>query len=79
VRLIVGDAMTGVALGVMLGVPAALMAGRLVRPCLFGVAPSDALSLVGVAVVLVLMRSVASVLPARLAGSWNPAVVLRND
>ena len=79
VRLLVGDAMSGVAVGLALGMPAALIAGRIVRPYLFAVAPTDPLSFGVVAVLLVVVTAAASFLPARLAGRANPAVVLRGE
>jgi putative ABC transport system permease protein len=79
IRLLVGDAMTGVAIGLVVGLPAALAAGRLVRPYLFGVTSSDPLSFALVAALLVVVTAAASFLPARLAGRANPAVVLRGE
>ncbi len=79
VRLLVGDAMTGVAIGLVVGLPAALAVGRLVRPYLFGVTSSDPISFALVAALLVVVTAAASFLPARLAGRANPAVVLRGD
>lgn len=79
VRLLVGDAMLGVVVGLIVGLPAALLAGRLVRPYLFGITPNDPTSLVVVVVLLVVVTAAASFVPARLAGRSNPAVVLRGD
>jgi ABC-type antimicrobial peptide transport system permease subunit len=79
VRLLVGDAMSGVVVGLVLGIPVALVTGRLVRPYLFNVAPTDPLSFGLVALLLVVVTAVASFLPARLAGRANPAVVLRGE
>ena len=79
IRLLVGDAMTGVVIGLTLGLPAALLAGRLVRPYLFGVSSRDPLSLGTVAVMLIVVTAAASFLPARSAGRSNPATVLRAE
>jgi putative ABC transport system permease protein len=79
IRLLLGDAMTGVALGLMIGLPAALLAGRLVRPYLFAVGPDDPVSIVAVGALLVAVTAVASFLPARSAGRANPAAVLRGE
>ena len=79
VRLLVGDAMRGVALGLAAGVPAALIAARLVRPYLFRVTPVDPASFGFVGALLVAVTVLASFIPARLAGRANPAVVLRGD
>jgi predicted permease len=79
VRLLVGDAMSGVAFGLGLGIPAALITGRLVRPYLYNVTPSDPLSFGLVALLLVIVTAGASFLPARRAGKANPATVLRSE
>ena len=79
VRLLLGDAMAGVAAGLALGLPGALLAGRLVRPYLFQIGPGDPASLALVGALLVVVTAVASFLPARTAGRANPAVVLRGD
>jgi putative ABC transport system permease protein len=79
VRLLVGDAMTGVLIGLIIGLPAALAGARLVRPYLFGVSASDPVSFGAVVALLVVVTAAASFLPARLAGRANPAVVLRGE
>jgi predicted permease len=78
-RLLVGDAMIGVALGLAVGVPAALLAARIVRPYLFKVGPTDPASFGASALLLVAVTAFASFLPARVAGRENPARVLRGD
>jgi ABC-type antimicrobial peptide transport system permease subunit len=78
-RLLVGDAMAGVALGLAVGVPGALVAARLVRPYLFNVGPRDPVSFGASALLLVAVTALASFLPARVAGRENPAKVLRGD
>jgi len=79
VRLLLGDAMTGVAAGLAVGLPGALLAGRLVRPYLFRIGPGDPASLAVVGALLVAVTAIASFLPARTAGRANPAVVLRGE
>jgi ABC-type antimicrobial peptide transport system permease subunit len=79
VRLLVGDAMTGVGIGLVVGIPAALVAGRVVRPYLFKVGSDDPVSFALVGALLVVVTAAASFVPARLAGRANPAVVLRGD
>ena len=79
VRLLVGDAMAGVAIGLTVAMPVALAAGRLVRPYLFRVAPGDPASFAMVGGLLVVVTAAASFLPARLAGKTSPAVVLRGE
>jgi putative ABC transport system permease protein len=78
-RLLVVDAMRGVLIGLVFGVPAALLVGRGVAPYLFKVSPNDPLSFAVVSLVLVLATAIASVVPARVAGRSSPAVVLRAE
>lgn len=79
IGLLVGDAMVGVGIGLAIGLPGALLAGRLVEPYLFRVGPGDPVSFVTVSALLVLVTAVASFLPARAAGDVNPAMVLRGE
>lgn len=77
VRLLVNDAMAGVAMGLAVGIPAALLAGRAVSPYLFGVSAKDPVVFVSVAVALVVGTTLATALPAMRAARVNPAVALR--
>ncbi|MEP6732750.1 MAG: ADOP family duplicated permease [bacterium] len=78
-RLLVKDAMAGVAIGLVVGVPAALLAGKMVAPYLFGISPDDPLVFFAVGVLLLTATAVASAIPAWKAGRLNPATVLRAD
>jgi len=77
--MIVGSAMTLVALGAGLGVAAALAFGRVLRSQLFGVEPIDPLTLVIVVLVLAGSAALASYLPARRGAALDPATALRSD
>jgi predicted permease len=68
-----------VALGIALGVPAALWAGRLVASFLFGVSATDAATYVGLGVVLAVVALSAAWIPARRAALVDPMVVLRYE
>jgi predicted permease len=67
------------AVGVCLGLVAALAAGRLVRTLLFGVAPADALTFASVAALLLGVAVVACLAPAQSAARIDPARVLRDE
>jgi ABC-type antimicrobial peptide transport system permease subunit len=71
--------MRGVMIGLTIGIPAALLAGRFVRPYLFQVNDHDPASYSVVGALLIVVTAVASFLPARRAGRANPAVVLRGE
>jgi predicted permease len=66
-------------LGVLVGVPVALVLSRALRGMVFGVAPSDPLSFGVVALVLVGVALAASWLPARRAARSDPMAVLREE
>jgi predicted permease len=65
--------------GAALGALAALACARAMQPLLYGVAPTDLMSLVGVAAVLVAATVAASCVPARRAGRLDPVSVLRSE
>ena len=78
-RVLIGDAMTSVLIGLAVGIPGALLAARLVAPYLFGVGPRDPVSFAVVAVLLVAVTALASFIPARAASDTDPSAVLRSD
>ncbi len=78
-RLILGRAFASVALGLVLGLGVALTLAELVRGLLYGVEPTDPLTLAGGAGVLVLAAFLAAYLPARRAAALEPTIALRHD
>jgi putative ABC transport system permease protein len=65
--------------GLLLGIPAALGAGRALGALLIGVAPTDPLTFACVALFLCLVALAASWAPARRAARTDPAIALRAD
>jgi predicted permease len=65
------------ALGISVGVPAALAGNRLISSMLFGVRPADLPSLLAAVVILLLVAVMAGHLPARRASLVDPIVALR--
>jgi predicted permease len=65
--------------GLVLGVPAALIVARLISTQLFGLSPTDPLTLVGAAIVLAVVAMLAGYLPARRAARVNPLNALRYE
>jgi predicted permease len=78
-RLVLGETLRLVGVGLTIGLGAALIATRWVKSLLFGLQPHDPLT-IGLAVLLLLMvAAVAGYLPARRASRVDPMVALRHD
>ena len=67
------------ALGVGGGLALFIVVARFLRGLLFGVAPSDPVTLAGAALVLLLIATLASWIPARRASRVDPARTLRSE
>jgi ABC-type antimicrobial peptide transport system permease subunit len=78
-RMIVGRAVALAGVGVVVGLAAALVLGRVIRNLLFGVALLDPLTLSGVVLVLLASAAAASFLPARRALMLDPGSALRES
>jgi predicted permease len=79
VGMVLRRAFSQVGIGLALGVPAAIGAGRLMKDQLFGVKPWDPVMLVFATLLLALAAVLASVIPARRAAGVEPMVALRNE
>jgi predicted permease len=80
---VMGTVMRGAAwqigIGLALGVPAALYAGKLMESLLFGVGKFDLAAMVGAPLVLALCGFAAGFIPARRAASIEPMEALRTE
>jgi ABC-type antimicrobial peptide transport system permease subunit len=77
--LVMKESMALVALGVAAGVTIAVAAGRLVATLLFGLAPTDPLTLAAAVTVMTGVAALAGFLPARRASRVDPMVALRTE
>jgi macrolide transport system ATP-binding/permease protein len=77
--MVLGEAGRLIAVGVVAGMGASVVAAMAMRKLLFGVAAWDVPTLAGVALVLGVASLVASFLPARRAASVNPVEALRAE
>lgn len=77
-RLLMWDSLRPVALGLALGIGAALLASRVVATVtFFGVSPQDPIALAGAAAILLAAATLAVVSPTRRAAATDAALVLR--
>jgi len=77
VRLVVGEGMRLVGIGMAAGLALSLLATQALKPFLFGVSPLDPVTFVVIGATLASVALFASYLPARRAASADPASSLR--
>jgi putative ABC transport system permease protein len=77
VKLVFGQSMFVVAVGVVAGIGAALVLARLMTSLLFGVKPVDPVTFGSVALLVLVVAAMAALIPARRATTVDPVVALR--
>jgi putative ABC transport system permease protein len=78
-RRVIGEGLTMMGAGAILGVVASLILLRAMSSLLFGVQPQDALTYAAVIALLVIVAMAASYLPARKASRIAPVTALRQE
>jgi ABC-type antimicrobial peptide transport system permease subunit len=78
VRMVLRSAFLQIGVGLGLGIPLAILAGRLMKDQLFDVRPWDPIMLTLATLLLAIAALVASVVPARRAAGVEPMVALRD-
>ena len=78
-RLVLRDAAMMTAIGVVVGLLAALGLGRFIADQLYGVTPNDPATMATVAALVVVVVGLACWRPVRRAGRVDPIDVLRHD
>jgi macrolide transport system ATP-binding/permease protein len=78
-KMVLGGALSQIGLGLLIGIPLALGAGRLVASKLYGIRPYDPVILGAAIGVLALFAVIASAAPARRAASVHPMEALRTE
>jgi putative ABC transport system permease protein len=76
-RMILGETLTVVSVGVALGVAAGFGAAQMIRGMLWGVTANDPVSFAGAACVMIFVAAVAAFLPAYRAAKSDPMMALR--
>ncbi|MGD0457704.1 MAG: ABC transporter permease [Terriglobia bacterium] len=76
---ILREALLLAALGVAIGVPVALTLARFIKSQLYGVAPTDPVTLIGAGVLLIAVAVLAAWIPARRAAKVDPMAALRHE
>jgi predicted permease len=77
--LVMRESLVLVGLGLVIGLPAALAGDRFVSKMLFGLQPTDPVSMAGAAILLLMFAALAGYLPARKASQVDPMVALRYE
>jgi putative ABC transport system permease protein len=77
-KMVLSGAFLQIGIGLAIGIPAAIGAGKLMNNQLFGVKPWDPVMLALAALMLGLAALLASAIPARRAAGVEPMVALRN-
>ncbi len=78
-NMVLGQAFIVAGTGTLIGLVCALAGSRMLTSMLFGVRPSDPLTLIAVAAVLLIVAAAAAYVPARRATAIDPARALRAD
>jgi ABC-type antimicrobial peptide transport system permease subunit len=77
--LILSKALVLVAIGLAIGIPVALLGGRLMRSQLYGVHAYDPLTMIAAVLLLSAFAALAGFIPARRAASIEPMQALRTE
>ena len=78
-RLVVGETLRTVGVGIVIGVVGAIAGARVLRALVYGVSATDPLTFAVVPIVVVAVAILAAMIPARRAARVDPATVLRMD
>ena len=78
-RMVLREAVTLVIFGIVIGVPAALVASRLIGTMLYGLKATDPVTILAAVGLMAVVAVLAGYIPARRAASVDPMVALRYE
>jgi ABC-type antimicrobial peptide transport system permease subunit len=78
-RMVVWQGLRLVVVGVVVGIAAAMLGGRLITTLLYGVSPTDVRTMIAVPAALAFAAGIACLAPARRAARLDPAEILRES
>jgi putative ABC transport system permease protein len=78
-RLIVGQGVKQIAIGLAFGLAGAMAAARVLRSALFGVSATDPLTFAEIALLPLCVALLACWIPARMATKVDPLVAIRHE
>ena len=79
VRMVLKESMILVAIGSVIGLAVAAAFGQLIESQLYGLAPTDPMSIAAAVLVMVLVSGIAGYLPARRASRLDPTIALHHE
>jgi len=79
IGMVMSESIWLVAIGVVLGLAAVLWAGRFVQTVVYGLSPSDPLTIGGAVALIAGVTALAAGAPARRASNVNPIEALRQQ
>jgi predicted lysophospholipase L1 biosynthesis ABC-type transport system permease subunit len=77
--MVLRDSLILVSVGILIGIPGALLTTRFASSLLFGLGPSDPLTIVTATFILFVVAMLAGYIPARRASRLDPASALRHE
>jgi predicted permease len=77
--MVMRESLMLVAVGVVIGIPAALAAARLISSVLYGLKATDPITITAAALAMIAVAALAGYLPARRAAKVDPMVALRYE
>ena len=78
-RMVLRQGLTLTATGLVMGLTLSFAAVGFMRSLLPGIAPRDPVTFIGVPLVLIIIATLAALIPARRAGAVDPVVALRSE